>query len=215
LERLPSLKVENAGHFFGGKDSVEIGVDAFSAKVLCDVHNNGLSPLDDAAGLAFSTTEALTADLLSLAQAGAVAKNSFYLCSGLDLERWLIKVFCALVAAGKIKGQNDKPVPSSMVSTDLVRTLLGQASLVPPTGLYVEAYPGQQLSNGIRFSTIKLPSKPDEVGGLIFHLGMLAFVLVTHPGYGKLFSDDRWRYRPSHIWKLRQMGSSIDYLLTY
>ena len=71
LERITksTLKFEGAAHFFCGKPNVEIGIDAFSAKVLCDAHNSALSPLDDAAGLAFSAVEDLYLDLTRIAEA--------------------------------------------------------------------------------------------------------------------------------------------------
>ncbi|MGA3194072.1 MAG: hypothetical protein ABSD39_03640 [Terriglobales bacterium] len=57
------ITIENAGHFFRGKERVEIGIDDFVAKVLCDTHNGALGPLDAAAGLAFSAIEALVKDV--------------------------------------------------------------------------------------------------------------------------------------------------------
>jgi hypothetical protein len=88
LERITTstLKFENAEHFFGGKATVEIGVDAFSSKVLCDNHNSALSDLDTAAGCAFSTIETLTANVVRAATTPAPIK-SFHIASGLDMER--------------------------------------------------------------------------------------------------------------------------------
>ncbi len=96
------LKIENAGLFFKGKERVEIGVDDFVAKVLCDTYNKALGPLDAAAGLVFSTIEALVNDVANIAD-GGMALDCFHLSSGIDIERWLIKVYCGLVAAGKIR----------------------------------------------------------------------------------------------------------------
>ena len=41
----PTMRFEKMGHFFGGKDRVEISINDFSSKVLCDSHNGALSVL--------------------------------------------------------------------------------------------------------------------------------------------------------------------------
>src|ERR1017187_9076912 len=61
------ITIEDAGHFFRGKERVEVGIDDFVAKVLCDTHNGALGPLDAAAGLAFLTIEALVKDIKRIA----------------------------------------------------------------------------------------------------------------------------------------------------
>src|SRR5258708_7122503 len=90
---LSTLKFENAAHFSGGRETLEIGVDGFSSKILCDHHNSALSTLDTAAGLAFSRIEALTGDVLRSTTSKEAIK-SLYIVSGIDLERWLLKVYC-------------------------------------------------------------------------------------------------------------------------
>ena len=99
-----SLEVQNACDFFGGKPVTQIGINAFSAKVLCDNHNPALSAIDTAAGLAFETIERLTEDLIALDNGNEL--KSLYIASGLDIERWMVKVFCGLSAAGKIRGRS-------------------------------------------------------------------------------------------------------------
>jgi len=86
LEKLTkdTLRFENAGHFFGGKSCVEIGIDGFASKVLCDNHNSILSPLDAAAGAAFQRIEELTKDMVHADNGYNL--NSFHIASGIDIE---------------------------------------------------------------------------------------------------------------------------------
>jgi hypothetical protein len=87
LERITTDKLtfEGAGHFFGGKDRIEIGIDGFVAKVLCDVHNPALSGLDAAVGVAFSNMDALGKDILRTANPNACLR-SFYLEPVINFE---------------------------------------------------------------------------------------------------------------------------------
>lgn len=216
LERMTQskLKFENAGHFFGGKQSVEISIDAFSAKVLCDNHNSALSALDTSAGLALTTIDALGMDIERVATGEPF--RSFYISSGIDLERWMIKVYCGLVAAGKIRGQSGDVVGLESLSRNLLDSLIGTASLPQPLGLYMHTFVGQQRrSRGLSFGTIKLTDGSDGVGGLILSLGPINVVLVTSPLYGEAFSDPNWYRHQPLAWNVRQYGSRIAYLFTY
>jgi hypothetical protein len=118
LERITTdtLRFENAGHFFGGRDTVDIGIDSFSAKVLCDKHNSALSNLDAAAGAAFSSIEALGKDVIDSASLENSRRSCFHLSSGVDIERWLIKVYCGLVAAQRIRSASGRVVGLSRYS---------------------------------------------------------------------------------------------------
>jgi hypothetical protein len=209
------LKFEDAAHFFGGKPSVEIGIDAFSAKVLCDVHNSALSILDDEAGLTFSKMEDFYLDLTRLPAAKRVS-HSFYLSSGLDIERWLIKVYCGLVAAGKIRGLNGTKVQRETLPACLLDALMGRSTLAGPLGLYYHSFAGQKRkSGGLTFATIQLTNGSDMVGGLMLSLGIMSFVLVTTELYGRTFNDPNWYRHPTFLFNVKQSGSRAVYLLTY
>jgi hypothetical protein len=214
LEKLTSattLKFEGASHFFGGKDVAEIGIGAFSAKVLCDTHNSALSGLDEAAGRAFTTFEALSEDLKN-----SFKKGSFYLASGLDIERWLLKVYCGLFAAGKIRGLSGRVLQRSELDVSLLKTLVGESSLPVPLGFYTHTFVEQTLrANALRFGTIQLKDGSDEVGGLMLSLGIMALVLVTSPKYGQDFRDKSWYRHQTIAWNVKQENRRLAYLFTY
>jgi hypothetical protein len=216
LERITpgTLRFEGAGHFFGGRDQVELGIDGFSAKVLCDKHNASLSVLDSAANLAFSTIEALGRDCEPASSGQAV--TSFHLSSGLDIERWMIKVYCGLAAAKKIRSRSGRILQRSDLDPCLLSRLLGTCSLLSPIGLYMEAFAGQQLKpGGMSFGTIQLTDGSDEVGGLILSLSLMTFVLVTSPRYGQTFHNTNWRRHQTLAWNVRQGDAKVAYLFTY
>lgn len=209
------LTFEDAGHFFGGKERVEIGVDDFVAKVLCDAHNSALGPLDAAAGLVFSTIEALVKDIARIVDE-KTALESFHISSGLDIERWMIKVYCGLVAAGKIRGSSGQILQRSALPSYLLDALLGNCSLPSPLGLYQNTFVGQTLKlGGLTFGTIKLTDGSDEVGGLMLSLGPMNFVLITSMAYGRVFNEPSWYRHQTLVWNVKQGSSRIAYLLTY
>lgn len=208
------LTFKNAGHFFGGKERVEIGVDDFVAKVLCDTHNRALGPLDAAAGLVFSTIEALVKDIARVAEKTAL--DSFHISSGLDIERWMIKVYCGLVAAGKIRSSSGQILQRSALSSYLLDALVGNCPLPSPLGLYQNTFVGQTLKlGGLTFSTIKLTDGSDGVGGLMLSLGPMNFVLITSMAYGRAFSEPNWYRHQTLVWNVKQGNSRVAYLLTY
>ena len=218
LERITTdkLAIENAGHIFGGKNKVEIGIDAFTAKVLCDVHNPALSPLDTAAGVAFSTIEALIKDIAKTADPAA-AIRSFHLSSGVDMERWLIKVYCGLVAAEKIRGATGKILQRNALPSYFFDALLGTSSLPSPLGLYQHTFVGQKrrLGAGIDIGTIQLTDGSGDVGGLLLNLGPINLILVTSTAFGQSFKEPNWYRHPTFLLNVRQGSCRIAYLLTY
>jgi hypothetical protein len=217
LERITTgtLRFENAGHFFGGKQKVNIGIDDFCAKVLCDNHNSSLSVLDTAAGLAFSTIEALAGRCMDLVSLGR-GQTSFHISSGIDIERWMIKVYCGLVAAKKIRSASGKTVQRNALEPYLLNSLIGTTFLPTPLGLYMHTFVGQQLKpGGLSFGTIQLTDGSDEVGGLMLSMGLMSFVLVISPRYDQTFHDPNWRRHQSLAWNIRQGAVRVAYLFTY
>ena len=209
-----NLKFENAGHFFGGKNFVEIGIDGFSSKVLCDNHNSALSPLDTAAGLAFERIEELTKDMVTNHVKG-FRLNSFHVVSGIDIERWMIKVFCGLVAACKIRSKSGRVVELNSLPHALLEALIGSTILEPPLGLYMHTFVGQIRKSGLSFGTVKLTDGSDEVGGLLLSLGILNLVLVTSYRYNQTFTDPSWHRHQTLTFNINQNGSRFRFLFTY
>ena len=103
----------------------------FVAKVLCDTHNGALGPLDAAAGLAFSAIEALVKDVKKIADEKK-ALESFHISSGLDIERWMIKVFCGLVAAGRIRGSSWTDIATERSSVVFSGCAIGEHLFTQP-----------------------------------------------------------------------------------
>ena len=216
LEKLTKddkLKFENAGHFFGGKSHVEIGIDGFASKVLCDNHNSALSPLDTTAGAAFQRIEELTTDMIRADKGNNL--NSFHVVSGIDIERWMIKVFCGLVAAGKIRSASGRIEQLCSLPHELLEALMGATALQSPLGLYMHTFTGQIRKSGLSFGTLKLTDGSDQVGGLLLSLGVMNLVLVTSQRYTQTFNEPTWYRHQTLAFDAKHKGSRIRFLFTY
>jgi len=213
LEKLTkaTLRFENAAHFFGGNNQVEIGIDAFASKVLCDNHNSVLSPLDAAAGAAFQRIEELTKDIIGAGRGYNL--NSFHVVSGIDIERWMIKVFCGLVAAGKIRSASGRLVEPGSLPQILLEALMGRTLLEAPLGLYMHTFVGQIRKSGLSFGTIKLTDGSDQVGGLLLSLGVMNLVLITSQRYTQTFNEPSWYRHQTLSFNAKHKGSRIRFLL--
>jgi hypothetical protein len=215
LERVTKDKLtfENATHFFGGKNRVDISIDGFAAKVLCDNHNSALSLLDAAAGATFQRIEELTEDIGRVGR--GYNRNSFHVASGIDMERWMIKVFCGLVAAGKIRSASGRIAQPTSLPHELLEALMGSTLLEPPLGLYIHNFVGQIKTSGLSFGTIQLTDGSDQVGGLLLSLGVMDMVLVTSPLYTQTFIEPSWYRHPTLVYNVKQNGTRIRFLFTY
>lgn len=95
------------------------------SKILCRRHNSALCPIDTIGGRLF----AAVSEALKL-----IPSYSCRLLTGLDVERWLLKVACGILAAGK------RSVPSEWVNI-----LFGRADLDPIRGLYMHVPAGETV----------------------------------------------------------------------
>ena len=100
------------------------------------------------------------------------------------MERWLIKVFCGLVAAKKVRGTTGKLNQRSELEQDLIPALFGTVPLRPPLGLYVNTFAGQILEPGhLSFATLQYTDGSGDVAGLVLTLGVVNFLLITSPRF--------------------------------
>jgi hypothetical protein len=212
LEKLDpkTVRIQNAGHMFGGKDDITIGHDSFSAKVLCDYHNSLLSPLDDVAGKMFLDAESIVELFVK-----NMNINRLYIASGTDLERWMVKVYCGLVAAHAIRGADGKYVDVSEI-TPLLPSLIGESCLNPPFGLYFFHYQGQNLTaKQGQISTIQISDGSGDVGGIILALSVLNVVLVTSNKFGHVFTNENWHRHLNVPWNINMPFRRCAYVFTF
>jgi hypothetical protein len=129
---------------------------SLATKVLCDRHNNALSPLDTIAGKFFRFVrgdEGFTELVIP----------------GYELERWILKVLCGVMSKGLAtdKGQRLTAVQPKL---ELNQTLFERAAIPPGCGL---SYLLEDRSTVSKYSLQLevMAEEPIGVLGLIFRLG--------------------------------------------
>jgi hypothetical protein len=110
---------------------------SLTGKMLCERHNNALSPLDE-----------LTAKFFRFFTSGWNGDTvEVYLIRGFDLERWLLKMLCGLVVSGNATF-NGKQLLNWKPPFQWLEILFGNADVVAPAGLHaiVGRYTARQAS---------------------------------------------------------------------
>lgn len=98
---------------------------SLAGKMLCERHNHALSPLDRTAAEFFRFFVAdWTEETIEV-----------FLVRGYDLERWLLKVLCGLVASGNAT-RDGKPLTDWCPPNEWIEILFGSIDVAEPGGLH-------------------------------------------------------------------------------
>lgn len=116
-----SIDVSNFAWLDKGK-SKSLSINALSSKVLCERHNEALSPLDTLAKKFFSVALGKAGDQWAI------------VLDGFELERWMLKLYCGCLSSGLFTYQG-KPLPKELPSTTLLETLFYRKPIPQGRGL--------------------------------------------------------------------------------
>lgn len=175
------------------QEEMLINDSSLTSKVLCEYHNNQLSPLDQSAKMLCSILKNFKKDI-----EGSGTKRLVEVICGEDIERWALKTLCATLASGNlvINGQQRREtVPEAWIAL-----LTGKTRWPIGWGLYLHSATGQQNYSKQLFALQPGSiSSPNQIDALRFWMFGLPFVLLLHtPDRGHSFG----RYHPHRlIWK--------------
>ena len=162
----------------------EIGISGLTAKMLCTLHNNTLSPVDSSAGKAFDALREMTR--LKNVREGMKAHAwniKKYFIDGVILERWFLKTLINIAFDGKYAIGSDSTV-AGRPSERLVRIAYGLESLNGKAGMYTISRVGMQftLEDRVSFSPImaRAPQGEYVVAGVFLFRGF-QFLLYLEP----------------------------------
>jgi hypothetical protein len=165
-----TITVGGASWLNGGKP-MSIAVKSFAANVLCTTHNSQLSPLDDVAKKVFD----LLVGCETEEDVGRASKHLLVRVSGWDFERWFVKAFCGLHAAGHLGDQPELP-------DYLIDSLFRRKPLPLDFGLYFGAAQGETVwtSKSLVFTALFRPDTR-EACGLFMNVAGLGFQCSLRP----------------------------------
>ncbi len=111
-----------------------IPISGLASSILCERHNNALSPLDACIGSFAAAIKDYDAALLSCNTAAASEQREF---AGDDIERWMVKCLLGLAASKNLKATNLK--------SECIDLLFGNMLWPDGWGLYFSASPASQI----------------------------------------------------------------------
>src|SRR5262249_22212282 len=159
------------------KDVVQtIGVDGLSARMLCNAHNSSLSPLHSRAGRSFRRL----ADVHD--RAPAASGHTVYAFNGHDLERWMLKCLCGLIASGT-SAHADQALPKATPPKEFLMALYGLEPLPVGWGMYLlrDDNPFTSVSHGPLVDR-SLTDPVQIVGATMTLLGLEFVLAMRSPG---------------------------------
>ncbi|MBN2474594.1 MAG: hypothetical protein JXB62_08295 [Pirellulales bacterium] len=147
----------------------EVSPTVLASKVLCERHNNLLSPLDSIGGSLFRAFHQIHTDFHSNPR-----PRQYYLFNGHDIERWLLKTLLGVIASG-----NTTNIPRQSRPPKHYFDCLFHAERLPASwGLYLLTREGRcQASGGVKVATI---ANGQIVDGLLVEILALRFILAIH-----------------------------------
>jgi hypothetical protein len=161
-----------------------IGVASLTAKILCERHNNNLSPVDSSAAKSFDELRKMTR--LKNVREGMKAHRwnvKRYVLDGVMLERWFLKTLINIAFDGKYPIGSDSTAPGRP-SERLVRVTHGLESFQGKAGMYTMARVGMEyiLEDRVSFSPIMWRGIHGEyvVAGIFVFRGF-QFLLYLEP----------------------------------
>ncbi len=134
-----------------------IGVKSFTAKCLCQRHNSSLSPLDDAARNFFSYLKQCFE---------SIDETIVFICSGHDIERWLLKCLKALSVSGNLIAEGDVLEGKFSRDIDVLEMLDDTQAWPDGAGLYCVMTPGAISADYREIQMVPTGSNPGEISGL-------------------------------------------------
>jgi hypothetical protein len=178
----------------------QVSPASLTGKILCERHNSSLSPLDSVAAkfFRFFTTE-WSGDAIEV-----------FLTRGFDLERWLLKMLCGLVASGNAT-HDGKQLSTWTPPPQWLEILFGNADVMAPAGLH--AIVGNYSAKSAYFTvTPTFKSATTDPIAIAFTVGVFAFLLAMEalpPMREPSKTGTETRYRPMAL-QVRKSGQTRE-----
>ena len=156
-----------------------VPASAVTSKVLCNRHNEALSPLDAVAGDLFG---AFNDAKRTFDTTGTVLPRAGRVFSGYDIERWMLKVLCGMVSSRNATTMTgDLFLPGWQPPRAWLDILFGGAGFPDGCGLYFTEMPFSNFKATRRGQFVPLAPTPVDILGIAVLIWGFPFVLAMEP----------------------------------
>ena len=171
-----------------------ISIKSMASNILCENHNNILSPLDKSAAIFFEA-------MLNMGRPSEVAENKhdLYVVSGIDIERWLLKAFCGALGAKALIDAEKNKRGIQDIKAEWLDMIINPTLWDPPQGMYIRGELNEKipLSNSLGMACATAIDDPEVVGGAMFQIAGFEIALVLHDTMST--KHEQWHYRISNF----------------
>jgi hypothetical protein len=183
----PTLRVSGLTWVKGGV-SRDIPVEQFTARVLCGRHNRALSPIDTQGGR-------FVRWIRDFCNSSTRPRLARVLLNGHDLERWCLKTFLGLLAAGILKSGPGQVIRRVSVQSEVIDLFFGLVAEEWGRGMWIRTDPKRSVNTELAISGLPVWNQAtNQVFGLAFNFFGFDFLYSTAP----ITAEDSV-FRPSHI----------------
>ena len=183
----PTLRISGLSWVTGGI-SRDIPVEKFTARVLCARHNRALSPMDTQGGR-------FVRSVRDFCNSSTPPPRARVLFSGHDLERWCLKTFLGLLAAGVLHSGPGQVIRRLDSYSQVIDLFFGRVADEWGRGLWVRTDPQRPVNTELAISGVAMWNQAtNQVFGLTFNFFGLDFLYSTAP-----IAVDDSAFRPSHL----------------
>lgn len=147
---------------------------SLAGNILCERHNNALSPLDSVAIRFFKTFNQIEQEFID---EKTVREEKVFLFNGHDIERWMLKFLCGLIYSSNASTLEEK-ITNWNPKITWLNMIFGIQKFSSNCGIYYEAKVGEKrnLYQGVDFAP--LLDQADVVAGATINLKEHNFILV-------------------------------------
>lgn len=168
---------------------------ALASRILCDRHNSALSPLDTVAGRFFDRLEAA---VIFRDEPEGETSNALSIFSGLDVERWMLKLLCGLAASGNMSFSRD-PQMSFAIPNEWLEILFEDERFPDGQGFYAHADLGHQFET-VRGVLVRPLAYDHRLAGLRLSMQGVEFLLnMLPPELAHPRLRESYMYRPLEL----------------
>lgn len=176
-----------------GKDELRVPAKTLGARVLCEEHNNALSPLDGV-GLRFFTALRMLGPSL---EASDGQDANYFGVNGRDVERWMLKLLIGVATGFLPETKVDWSPPIHWL-----RVLYGIRGMPRNCGLCHAGAAGQKRSYGSGVTLAPLFDTDSEargLAGIALVVGAHQFDLMMSPRAKRFKGAQQANYRPTGL----------------